>query len=218
MGRKMSKSLGQHRRAQDVIKQSGADILRLWALSSDYTEDLRIGPHIIQSTVDAYRKLRNTMRYLLGNLPITKPGFEVAHADMPELERWVLHRVAEIDAEVRAAYNDFDFKKAYRLLAEFCSNDLSAIYFDIRKDTLYCEPYSSVKRRGALFGAEYAVRKPDGVACPAAVLHGRGGLACAPWRAEEWLRSFAELPENPRGMARTMRLARNGRRSGPFAA
>ncbi len=149
-GRKMSKSLGNTVAPQDVIKQSGADILRLWALSSDYTEDLRIGPHIIQSAVDAYRKLRNTLRYLLGNLAHYEPGFEVAHADMPELERWVLHRVAEIDAEVRAAYNAFDFKKAYRLLADFCSNDLSAIYFDIRKDTLYCEAYSSVKRRAAL--------------------------------------------------------------------
>ena len=149
-GRKMSKSLGNTTAPQDVIKQSGADILRLWALSSDYTEDLRIGPHIIQSTVDAYRKLRNTLRYLLGNLAHYEPGFEVAHADMPELERWVLHRIAEIDAEVRAAYNAFDFKKAYRLLADFCSNDLSAIYFDIRKDTLYCEAHSSVKRRAAL--------------------------------------------------------------------
>ncbi len=149
-GRKMSKSLGNTVAPQDVIKQSGADILRLWALSSDYTEDLRIGPQIIQSTVDAYRKLRNTLRYLLGNLAHYEAGFEVTHADMPELERWVLHRVAEIDAEVRAAYNAFDFKKAYRLLAEFCSNDLSAIYFDIRKDTLYCEAYSSVKRRAAL--------------------------------------------------------------------
>ena len=157
-GRKMSKSLGNTTAPQDVIKQSGADILRLWALSSDYTEDLRIGPHIIQSTVDAYRKLRNTLRYLLGNLAHYEPGFEVAHADMPELERWVLHRVAEIDAEVRAAYNAFDFKKAYRLLADFCSNDLSAIYFDIRKDTLYCEAYSSVKTARGAFGLEYALR------------------------------------------------------------
>ena len=149
-GRKMSKSLGNTVAPQDVIKQSGADILRLWGLSSDYTEDLRIGPQIIQSAVDAYRKLRNTLRYLLGNLAHYEPGFEVALSDMPELERWVLHRVAELDAELRAAYNAFDFKKAYRLIADFCSNDLSAIYFDIRKDTLYCEAYSSVKRRAAL--------------------------------------------------------------------
>jgi isoleucyl-tRNA synthetase len=149
-GRKMSKSLGNTVAPQDVIKQSGADILRLWALSSDYTEDLRIGPHIIQSTVDGYRKLRNTLRYLLGSLAHYKPEFEIAHADMPELERWVLHRVAEIDAQIRRDFDEFDFKRAYRTIAEFCSNDLSAIYFDIRKDTLYCEAYSSPKRRAAL--------------------------------------------------------------------
>jgi isoleucyl-tRNA synthetase len=149
-GRKMSKSLGNTTAPQDVIKQSGADILRLWALSSDYSEDLRIGPQIIQSAVDAYRKLRNTLRYMLGNLAHYEPGHDVAHADMPELERWALHRVAEIDAEVRAAYAEYDFKKAYRLLADFCSNDLSAIYFDIRKDTLYCEAWSSPKRRAAI--------------------------------------------------------------------
>ncbi|MGO9364556.1 MAG: isoleucine--tRNA ligase, partial [Rhodomicrobium sp.] len=150
LGRKMAKSVGNTVAPQDVIKQSGADILRLWALSSDYTEDLRIGPHIIQSTVDGYRKLRNTLRYLLGSLAHYEPELEVAHADMPELERWVLHRVAEIDAQIRRDYNDFDFKRAYRTIAEFCSNDLSAIYFDIRKDTLYCEAYSSPKRRAAL--------------------------------------------------------------------
>ncbi len=150
LGRKMAKSMGNTVAPQDVIKQSGADILRLWALSSDYTEDLRIGPHIIQSTVDSYRKLRNTLRYLLGSLTHYKPELEVAHADMPELERWVLHRVAEIDAQIRRDYNDFDFKRAYRTIAEFCSNDLSAIYFDIRKDTLYCEAFSSPKRRAAL--------------------------------------------------------------------
>jgi isoleucyl-tRNA synthetase len=150
LGRKMSKSLGNTVAPQDVIKQSGADILRLWALSSDYTEDLRIGPHILQSTVDGYRKLRNTLRYLLGNLAHYEPGFEAAHADMPELERWVLHRVAEIDEQTRRDFDEFDFKRAYRTIAEFCSNDLSAIYFDIRKDTLYCEAYSSPKRRAAL--------------------------------------------------------------------
>jgi isoleucyl-tRNA synthetase len=149
-GRKMSKSLGNTVAPQDIIKQSGADILRLWALSSDYTEDLRIGPQIIQSAVDAYRKLRNTLRYVLGNLAHYEPGHDVAVVEMPELERYILHRVAEIDAELRAAYNAFDFRKAYRVLAEFCSNDLSAIYFDIRKDTLYCEAHSSPKRRASL--------------------------------------------------------------------
>jgi len=147
---KMSKSKGNTISPQDVCKQSGADILRLWALSSDFVNDIRFGPGIVQSNIDAYRKLRNTLRYMLGNLAHYEPDFETAVADMPELERWVLHRLSQLDAEIRAAYNDFDFKKAYRLLADFCSNDLSAMYFDIRKDTLYCEAYSSPKRRAAL--------------------------------------------------------------------
>jgi isoleucyl-tRNA synthetase len=149
-GRKMSKSLGNTVAPQDVINKYGADILRLWALSTDYTEDQRIGPTILQGNVDAYRKTRNTLRYVLGNLAHYKPEFAVAHADMPELERWVLHRVSEVDAAVRQAYLDYDFKRAWRAVSEFCNGDLSALYFDIRKDTLYCEPYSSAKRHAAL--------------------------------------------------------------------
>jgi isoleucyl-tRNA synthetase len=135
---------------QDVIRQSGAEILRLWAISSDYAEDLRIGPDIIKANVESYRKLRNTLRFLLGNLAHYRPALAVPYAEMPELERYMLTRLAELDATVRAGYHDFDFKRAFHALLNFCVNDLSAFYFDIRKDALYCDPYDSVTRRAAL--------------------------------------------------------------------
>ncbi len=149
-GRKMSKSLGNVVAPQEIIKQYGADILRLWVASSDYAEDLRLGKEIIQTTVDSYRKLRNTLRWLLGNLAHYRAEDEVAFADMPELERLMLHRLAELDAGVRAAYEDFDYRRVVTLLTNFMNIELSAFYFDIRKDSLYCDPISSVRRRSAL--------------------------------------------------------------------
>ena len=146
----MSKSLGNVVAPQDVIRQSGAEILRLWAMSSDYAEDLRIGPDIIKANVESYRKLRNTLRFLLGNLAHYRPSLAVPYADMPELERYMLTRLAELDLTVRAGYHDYDFKRAFHALLNFCVNDLSAFYFDIRKDALYCDPYDSVTRRAAL--------------------------------------------------------------------
>jgi isoleucyl-tRNA synthetase len=149
-GYKMSKSLGNVTAPQDVIKQSGADILRMWVCAADYADDLRIGPEILKTTVDTYRKLRNTLRWLLGNLAHFEPGDRVGIEKMPELERLMLHRLAELDALVRQAYADFDYKRIFAALNAFMIVDLSAFYFDIRKDALYCDPYSSVKRRACL--------------------------------------------------------------------
>ena len=149
-GKKMSKSLGNTVAPQDVIKQYGADILRLWVAQSDYSDDLRIGKEIINSTVDSYRKLRNTIRWLIGNLAHRKADETVEYRDMPELERLVLHRLKELDLLVRDAYESYDYKRVVAALSNFMNIDLSAFYFDIRKDALYCDPLSSVRRRASL--------------------------------------------------------------------
>ena len=148
-GEKMSKSKGNVVSPQDVMKESGADILRLWVMTTDYWEDQRLGKTIIQTNIDAYRKLRNTVRWMLGTLA-HDTGEEIAHADMPELERLMLHRLSELDALVREGYDAFDFKKIARALIDFSNVELSAFYFDVRKDVLYCDAPSSLKRRAAL--------------------------------------------------------------------
>jgi isoleucyl-tRNA synthetase len=148
-GMKMSKSLGNTVAPEDVIKQYGADILRLWVAQSDYTADLRIGPEILKGVSDSYRRLRNTMRFLLGNLAGFSEAERVDPAEMPELERYVLHRLAELDAETRAGYAAYDFQGVFQRLFNFATWDLSAIYFDIRKDALYCDAADSLRRRSA---------------------------------------------------------------------
>ena len=142
-GRKMSKSIGNSVDPQKVIGQSGAEIIRLWVMSSDYSEDTRVGPEIIKANTDAYRKMRNCFRFLLGNLAHFKADEKIDPADMPELERYMLHRLGELDALVRENYARYDFRKIYQALFNFMTIDLSAFYFDIRKDTLYCDPASS---------------------------------------------------------------------------
>ncbi|MER9236299.1 isoleucine--tRNA ligase [Mesorhizobium sp. M0622] len=148
-GRKMSKSLGNTVVPQDVIKQSGADILRLWVVTTDYWEDQRLGKNVLQTNIDAYRKLRNTIRWMLGTLA-HDDGEEVPLDKMPELERLMLHRLAELDELVRSGYDAFEFKRITRALLDFMVVELSAFYFDIRKDALYCEAPSSVKRKASV--------------------------------------------------------------------
>jgi isoleucyl-tRNA synthetase len=146
-GRKMSKSLGNITAPQDVIDASGADILRLWVVASDYYEDLRIGKEILKYQADVYRRLRNTLRYLLGALDGFQDTERVEPAQMPELERWVLHRLKELDPIVRRSVEAFDFHAIYTELHQFCAVDLSAFYFDIRKDALYCDRPDDPRRR-----------------------------------------------------------------------
>jgi isoleucyl-tRNA synthetase len=146
-GRKMSKSLGNTTVPQEVIKNSGADILRLWVATCDYSDDMRIGPEILKSAVENYRKLRNTFRYLLGALDDYRDWEHVKSKDMPELEQYILHKVWEVGQTVAEAYKVYDYKKVATTLTNFMNVELSAFYFDIRKDTLYCDPFSSVKRK-----------------------------------------------------------------------
>ena len=147
---KMSKSRGNVASPMDICRSNGADILRLWAAASDYADDVRFGPEIFKNFVETYRKLRNTIRWMLGNLAHFRDEDRVAADAMPELERLMLHRLTELDALVRRAYADFDYKRIFAALNAFMTVDLSAFYFDIRKDALYCDPISSAKRRACL--------------------------------------------------------------------
>ena len=149
-GQKMSKSLGNVTLPKDVVDQHGADILRLWVVGSDYSEDLRIGAEILKSNADIYRRLRNTLRYLLGNLPGLGEIERIGVDELPELERWVLHRLWELDGMLRQASDDFQFHQMFAELHSFCAIDLSAFYFDIRKDSLYCDAASSERRQAAV--------------------------------------------------------------------
>jgi isoleucyl-tRNA synthetase len=148
-GRKMSKSLNNQVFPQDVMAKSGADILRLWVVTTDYWEDQRLGQNIIQTNIDAYRKLRNTIRWMLGTLAHDE-GEQVALKDMPELERLMLHRLSELDEVVRKGYDAFDFKRIAKSISDFAVVELSAFYFDIRKDALYCDAPSSLRRKAAI--------------------------------------------------------------------
>jgi isoleucyl-tRNA synthetase len=138
-GMKMSKSVGNTIAPEKVVQQYGADILRLWVAQADYTIDLRIGPEILKNTADSYRRLRNTMRFMLGSLSEFSEADRVDPENMPELERWILHRLSELDEIVRDGYTKYDFQGVFQSVFHFATVDLSAFYFDIRKDALYCD-------------------------------------------------------------------------------
>ena len=147
-GLKMSKSIGNTIAPEKVVQQYGADILRLWVAQSDYTADLRIGPEILKNVADSYRRLRNTMRFMLGSLSAFTEADRVEPADMPELERLMLHKLWVLDGVVRKGYAKYDFQGVFRAVFEFCTLDLSSFYFDIRKDALYCDG-DTERRRAA---------------------------------------------------------------------
>ena len=149
-GQKMSKSLGNVVAPQEVIAQYGADILRIWVVNSDYSEDLRIGPEIVKQQADIYRRLRNTLRYIIGNLAEFDASERIENIqELPELERWVLNRIHKLDQSLKQACDNYDFQPFFAELHTFCAVDLSAFYFDIRKDALYCDRLDSVSRRSA---------------------------------------------------------------------
>ena len=196
-GRKMSKSLGNVIAPQDVIKQSGADILRMWVCASDYADDLRIGPEILKTTVETYRKLRNTIRWMLGILAHFHEDDRVALEKMPELERLMLHRLAELDALVRQAYAEFDYKRIFAAL--------SALHDHRPVGVLFRHPQGRALLRSDLVGdaqglpdrARPAVPLHRDLARADAVLHRRGGLAAratAPTTRSVHLELFPEVP------------------------
>jgi isoleucyl-tRNA synthetase len=208
-GQKMSKSLGNVVAPQDVIKDSGADILRLWVAASDYSDDLRIGPEILKTFVETYRKLRNTIRWMLGSLHHFHAADRVAPETMPELERFVLHRLVELDGEIREAYAAFDYKRVVALLNAFMTSDLSAFYFDIRKDTLYCDPASSHARRSALTVVDETFRRVVAWLAPIlAFTAEESWLARYPDAVSVHLETFPETPAAWRDEALAERWAR----------
>jgi isoleucyl-tRNA synthetase len=201
-GQKMSKSAGNVTAPQTIIKDAGADILRLWVAASDYSDDMRIGPEILKTFVETYRKLRNTIRWMLGSLAHYEPANTTCFEAMGELERLMLHRLAVLDGEIRDAYENFDYKRVVARLTAFLNTDLSAFYFDIRKDTLYCEPPSSEKRRAAIAAVEQIFRSVTLWLAPVLVFTSEEAwLARYPEAVSVHLEAFPKIPSSWRDEA-----------------
>ena len=158
-GMKMSKSQGNTVSPEEVIRQYGADILRLWVAQSDYTSDLRIGPEILKGVADSYRRLRNTMRFMLGSLGQSQDPRFVEFSDLPELEKWVLHRLKKLDISVKRGFETYSFQNVFQQLFHFCTVDLSSFYFDIRKDALYCDPIGSPTRDASIYTIDQVYKR-----------------------------------------------------------
>ncbi|HEY1707583.1 MAG TPA: isoleucine--tRNA ligase [Rhizomicrobium sp.] len=209
-GDKMSKSVGNVILPQAVAEKNGADIFRLWVASSDFTQDLRMGNDVIQANADAYRRLRNTIRFMLANLEGFEERERVAHDEMPELERYMLARLAELDTFVRAGYKEYDFNRVYFTLFAFCTNELSSFYFDIRKDVLYCDAATSLRRRATRTVIDEIFRR---------VVMWFAPILCFTME-EAWLLRFPgehnsvhlhTFPETPKGWADDALVAKWGR-------
>ncbi|MCC7017140.1 MAG: isoleucine--tRNA ligase, partial [Rhodospirillales bacterium] len=208
-GQKMSKSLGNIVSPQDVVGREGADILRLWVVGSDYEEDLRIGPEILKQHTDVYRRLRNTLRYLLGSLKGFSESERIEAKAMPELERWILHRLCDLDRSLRAACDDFVFHRFFADLHAFCANDLSAFYFDVRKDALYCDPPSSPVRRAARTAMDVLFETLTAWLAPFACFTAEEAwLTRHPDGTSVHLRAFPEIPSSWRDQALAAKWAK----------
>lgn len=232
-GRKMSKSLGNVTVPQEVIGKLGADILRLWVVASDYTQDLRVGPDILKQMGDLYRRFRNSLRYLLGALEGFSDKEFLPFEQMPELEKWVLARLHEIDKTVRQDIHAYDFNHMLQELHNFCATDLSAFYFDIRKDALYCDSVNAVRRRAVrtvfaklfehltlwlapvlCFTAEEAYLARHGDTGENSVHLANFADVPASWQNSQLLDKWAKIRDVRRVLTGAMELARNEKKIG----
>jgi isoleucyl-tRNA synthetase len=232
-GFKLSKSSGNAFWLADSLKDHGADILRLWVVGSDYTEDVSFGPEILKHETEAYRRLRNTLRYLLGNLAGFTAAERLDEGEMPELERFVLHRLAELDTLVRRCAAAYDFHTMFTALHNFCAVDLSAFYFDVRKDALYCDRPQAPRRRAArtvldrvfdclvrwlapvlCFTAEEAWLERFGAADDSSVHFALYRQVPQPWRNDDLAARWSRIRELRRAVTGAIELERAQKRLG----